>query len=176
MKKLKEFLLLFLPLILLIGLPIVIFSFSQSGNAFISNSEYLRLFLKDGIFWDSIFYTYRNSLIYSGIAVLICVFLCHFIKPLKKRKIFYPAGVIVASVVAFITLLVSKTSYFGLPMGVYDPEYLVSNTAPKVSVSVYDVFMALQVGFFVVLLVWILETVFVFVKKFSDKKGKGENV
>ena len=52
MKKFKEFLLLFVPLIVLTILPIILFVTNQTENSFIGNAQYLKLFLNDSIFLE----------------------------------------------------------------------------------------------------------------------------
>lgn len=164
MKKIKEFLLLFVPFALLTVVPIVIFVTRQGENAFLGNAQYLRLFLNDGIFWNAVFNTYCMALIFSVLAVSCFAVLCHFIKYVKSRKIFYPVSIILASAVAFLNVYLNKANYFGLPMGVYDPKYLISGSRPTVSVSFFDVLLALQIGTLTVLLFWLAETVIFSVK------------
>ena len=164
MKKIKEFLLLFVPVVLLTVAPYVIFVNLRSENAFMGNAQYLRLLLNDSIFWNALINTYFNALIFSVLAVLCVVVLCRFIKRIKSRKVFYPVSIALASVVAFLSIYFNKANYFGLPMGVYDPEYLISASRPPVSVSLFDVLLALQIGTLTVLLFWLAETVIFSVK------------
>lgn len=164
MKKIKEFLFLFVPLILLFVLPVVIFVTNQTENAFMGNAQYLRLFLEDGIFWDAIFNTYYKAIIFSVLMVICFALLCHFIKFIKSRKVFYPVSVVLASVISFFTTYMNRVNYFGLPVGVYDPQYLISNSPPPISVSVYDVLLALQIGFLTTFLFWLAETFIIFIK------------
>ncbi len=164
MKKIKEFLLLFVSLILLTFAPFVIFITRRGENSFMGNAHYLRLFLNDGVFWNSIFNTYCKALIFSVLAVACVALSCRFIKYVKSRKFFYPVSIILASIVAFLSIYFNRVNYFGLPMGVYDPQYLISGSQPPVSVSLYDVLLALQIGLLTVLLFWIAETIIFSIK------------
>ena len=164
MKKIKEFLLLFVPFALLTVVPYILFVNLRGENAFMGNAQYLRLLLNDGIFWNAVFNTYCIALIFSVLAVLCVAVLCRFIKRIKSRKIFYPVSIALASIVAFLSIYLKRVNYFGLPMGVYDPEYLISGSRPPVSVSFFDVLLALQIGVLTVLLFWLAETVIFSVK------------
>ena len=165
MKKFKEFLLLFVPLIVLTILPIILFVTNQTENSFIGNAQYLKLFLNDSIFWNAIFNTYYKAIIFSALAVVCVALLCHFIKYIKSRKVFYPVSVVLASVISFLSTYMNRVNYFGLPMGVYDPQYLITNTSPHISISVYDIFLALQIGFLTIFLFWLVELLISFIKK-----------
>ena len=169
MKKFKEFLLLFVPFIVLTILPIIIFVINQNENAFVSNEHYLRLLLNDSIFWNAIFNTYYKAIIFSALAVVCVALLCHFIKYIKSRKVFYPVSVVCASVVAFLSTYFNRVNYFGLPMGIYDPQYLVSDTAPKISISIYDIILAMQIGFLTTFLFWLGELLVLLIKKKKSK-------
>ena len=164
MKKFKEFLLLFVPLIVLTILPIILFVTNQTENSFIGNAQYLKLFLNDSIFWNAIFNTYYKAIIFSALAVVCVALLCHFIKYIKSRKVFYPVSVVLASVISFLSTYMNRVNYFGLPMGVYDPQYLISNSPPPFSVTIYDILLALQVGFLTTFLVWLVEIFILFIK------------
>lgn len=164
MKKIKEFLLLFVPLVLLTVAPYVIFVNLRSENAFMGNAQYLRLLLNDGVFWNAVFNTYCMALIFSVLAVLCFAVLCRFIKRVKSRRVFYHVSIALASIVAFLSIYLKRVNYFGLPMGVYDPEYLISGSSPSVSVSLFDVLLALQIGVLTVLLFWLAETVILSIK------------
>ena len=164
MKKFKEFLLLFVPLIVLTVLPIILFIANQTENSFIGNAQYLKLFLNDGIFWNAIINTYYRAIIFSVLAVVCVALLCHFIKYIKSRKVFYPVSVVLASVISFISTYMNRINYFGLPMGVYDPQYLISNSPPPISVTIYDVLVALQIGFLTAFLFWLVEIFILFIK------------
>ena len=165
MKKLKEFLFLFVPTIVFAVAPVIIFITSQNKNAFIGNEHYLRLLLNDGLFKTVIFNTYFYPFIFSLSIVLIFALLCHFIKYIKSRKVFYLVSVVLASVVSFISTYMNRVNYFSLPMGVYDPQYLISNSPPSISISIYDVLLALQIGFLTTFLFWLLELLVLFIKK-----------
>ena len=165
MKKVKEFLLLFVPLIALTVLPIVLFVSNHTSDEFVSNSQYLKLFLNDGLFLNSLLNTYFVPAIISLVVVLIFALLCHFIVFLKKRKIFYPVGGMLSSLVSLGLLIINKTNYFGLPMGVYDPQYLVSNSPQSISISFYDALLAVQIGFLTTLIFWLIELLVIFIKK-----------
>ncbi len=165
MKKFKEFLFLFVPLIVATILPIIIFVTNQIENAFMGNEQYLRLFSNDGIFWNAIVNTYSRAIALSVFVVLFIALLCRFIKYLKSRKVFYIFSVISSTVISFFSVYLNRTNYFGLPMGVYDPQYLVSNTPPTISISVYDVLLAIQIGFLIAFLFWLLELLGLFIKK-----------
>lgn len=165
MKKFKEFLFLFVPLIVFTIIPIMMFVTNQNKNAFVGYENYLRLLLNDSVFKTAIFNTYCYPIIFSLFTVVFVALLCHFIKLIKSRKVFYPVSVVLASVVAFFSTYLNKVNYFGLPMGVYDPQYLISNSPPHISISIYDVFLALQIGFLTTLLFWLVELLILFVKK-----------
>ncbi len=165
MKKLKEFLLLLIPLIILTVLPIVLFVSKQTGTAFVSNSQYLKFILNDGLFWDALFNTYFVPAIISLVVILIFALLCHFIVFLKKRKIFYSVSVSLASIVSVFSIYTNRIAYFGLSMDVYDPQYLVSNSPPPMSISIYDILLAVQIGFLTTFLFWLLESFVLFIKK-----------
>ena len=165
MKKIKEFLLLFVPLIVLTILPIILFVTNQTENSFIGNAQYLKLFLNDSIFGNAIFNTYYKAIIFSALAVVCVALLCHFIKYIKSRKVFYPVSVVLASVISFLSTYMNRVNYFGLPMGVYDPQYLISNSPPSISISIYDVLLALQIGFLITFIFWLLELLVLFIKK-----------
>ena len=164
MKKFKEFLLLFVPLVVLTILPIILFVANQTENSFIGNAQYLKLFLNDSIFWNAIFNTYYKAIIFSALAVVCVALLCHFIKYIKSRKVFYPVSVVLASVISFSSTYMNRVNYFGLPMGVYDPQYLISNSPPPISITIYDILLALQIGFLTTFLVWLVETFIMFIK------------
>ena len=163
MKKIKEFLFLFVPLIVFTVLPIILFVTNK--NAFVSNEHYLRLLLNDSIFKTAIFNTYCYPFVFSLFTTIFVALLCHFIKLIKSRKVFYPVSVVLASVVAFFSIYLNRANYFGLPMGVYDPQYLITNTPPHISISVYDIFLALQIGFLTIFLFWLVELLISFIKK-----------
>ena len=165
MKKIKEFLLLFVPFIVFTVLPIIIFFLNQNKNAFFSNEHYLRLLLNDSVLKTAIFNTYCYSIIFSFFAVIFVALLCHFIKHIKSRKVFYPVSVILASIVTFLSAYLNRVNYFGLPMGVYNTQYLITNTPPHISISIYDIFLALQIGFLTTCLFWLVELLILFVKK-----------
>ena len=164
MKKFKEFLLLFVPLIVLTILPIILFVTNQTENSFIGNAQYLKLFLNDSVFKTAIFNTYFYPIIFSFFAVIFVALLCHFIKHIRSRKVFYPVSVVLASVISFSIIYMNRVNYFGLPMGVYDPQYLISNSPPPISVTIYDILLALQIGFLTTFLVWLVETFIMFIK------------
>ncbi|MBE6792597.1 MAG: hypothetical protein E7534_03740 [Ruminococcaceae bacterium] len=164
MKKVREFLFLFMPLTLLAVLPVVMFITNQTENAFVGNIQYLRLFLNDGVFWNAIFSTYCKTIGFSVLAAMCFALLCHFIKYIKSRKVFYPVSVVLTSVVAFFSTYMNRVNYFGLPTGVYDPQYFTSNTPPAISVSVYDILLALQIGFLTTFIFWLAETFILFIK------------
>ena len=164
MKKFKEFLLLFVPFIVFTILPIIIFVTKLNINAFVSYEHYLRLFLNDGIFWNVIFNTYYKAIIFSAVAVACVALLCHLIKYIKSLKVFYPVSVVLASVISFLSTYMNRVNYFGLPMGVYDPQYLISNSPPSISITIYDILLALQIGFLTTFLVWLVETFIMFIK------------
>ena len=164
MKKLKAFLFLLVPAIVFAIAPVIIFITSQNKNAFIGNEHYLRLLLNDGLFKTVIFNTYFYPFIFSLSIVLIFALLCHFIKYIKSRKVFYPVSVVLASVISFISTYMNRVNYFGLSMGVYDPQYLISNSPQPISISIYDFLLALQIGFLTTFLFWLLETFILFIK------------
>ena len=168
MKKFKEFLLLFVPLIVLTILPIILFVTNQTENSFIGNAQYLKLFLNDSIFWNAIFNTYYKAIIFSALAVVCVALLCHFIKYIKSRKVFYPVSVVLASVVSFLSTYMNRVNYFGAPMGVYTTQYMISNSPPPVSVTIYDILLALQIGFLTTFLFWLVEIFILFIK---DRKS-----
>ena len=155
----------FVPLIVLTILPIILFVTNQTENSFIGNAQYLKLFLNDSnFFWNAIFNTYYKAIIFSALAVVCVALLCHFIKYIKSRKVFYPVSVVLASVISFLSTYMNRVNYFGLPMGVYDPQYLISNSPPPISVTIYDILLALQIGFLTTFLVWLVETFIMFIK------------
>ena len=164
MKKFKEFLLLFVPLVVLTILPIILFVANQTENSFIGNAQYFILFMNDSIFWNSIFCTYYEAIIFSALAVVCVALLCHFIKYIKSRKVFYPVSVVLASVISFLSTYMNRVNYFGLPLGVCDSQYLISNSPPPISVTIYDILLALQIGFLTIFLVWLVETFVLFLK------------
>ena len=164
MKKFKEFLLLFVPFIVFTILPIIIFVTNLNINAFVSYEHYLRLFLNDGIFWDAIFNTYYKAIIFSALAVACVALLCHFIKYIKSRKVFYPVSVVLASVVSFLSTYMNRVNYFGAPMWVYNTQSLISNSPSPVSVTIYDILLALQISFLITFLFWLVETFISFIK------------
>lgn len=157
----------FVPLIVLTILPIILFVTIQTENSFIGNAQYLKLFLNDSIFWNAIFNTYYKAIIFSALAVVCVALLCHFIKYIKSRKVFFLVSVVLASVISFISTYMNRVNYFGLPMGVYDPQYLISNSPPSISISIsiYDVLLALQIGFLITFMFWLLELLVLFIKK-----------
>ena len=155
----------FVPLIVLTILPIILFVTNQTENSFIGNAQYLKLFLNDSVFWNAIFDTYYKAIIFSALAVVCVALLCHFIKYIKSRKVFYPVSVVLASVISFLSTYMNRVNYFGLPTGVYDPQYLISNSPQPISISIYDVLLALQVGFLITFIFWLLELLVLFIKK-----------
>ena len=165
MKKFKEFLLLFVPFLVFTISPIIIFVTNLNINGFVSYEHYLRLFLNDGIFWNVIFNTYYKAIIFSALAIVCVALLCHLIKYIKSRKVFYPVSVVLASVISFLSTYMNRVNYFGLPTGVYDPQYLISNSPQPISISIYDVLLALQVGFLITFIFWLLELLVLFIKK-----------
>ena len=165
MKKFKEFLLLFVPVIVFTILPIIIFVSNLNINAFVSYEHYLRLFLNDSVFKTAIFNTYCYPIIFSLFAVVFVALLCHLIKNIQSRKVFYPVSVVFASVVAFFSTYLMKVIYFGLPMDVYSTQYIITNTPPNISISIYEILLALQIGFLVTFLFWLVELLILFVKK-----------
>lgn len=166
MKKFKEFLFFIIPLIVLTVLPIVLFVTNQGENAFIGNMQYLKLFLNDSTFAYAVFNTYRKPALFSTVAVLILVALKYFsiLKFLKNRKIFYFLNIALASVVSFLVLLVDKMNFFGSSMGVYDPNYIITHSPPTVSISVFDIVLALQIGIFITFVFWLIELIINFIK------------
>ena len=70
-----------------------------------------------------------------------------------------------SSLVSLGLLIINKTNYFGLPMGVYDPQYLVSNSPQSISISFYDALLAVQIGFLTTLIFWLIELLVIFIKK-----------
>ncbi len=88
-------------------------------------------------------------IVFSALAVLCVAVLFRFKNIIKSRKIFYVVGIIAVIAVSFFTVYTDKTNYFGLPMGVYDAQYIVSGSLPDVPFSVYDLLFALQSGFLV---------------------------
>jgi len=166
MKKLKEFLILFVSFIVLTVLPVVIFVTTPTENAFLSNKQYLRLLLNDDLFLTALFNTYYKMIIFSVFAVLCVALLCRFIKHLKSRKVFYPAGIILASAASVFSMYMDKIRYLGLLAEEYNTQTILMNKPPALSISfsIYDILRALQVGFFVMLLFWLLETFAGFIK------------
>ncbi len=164
MKKIKEFLFLFVPLIVFTVLPIIMFVANQNKNAFVMMKQYLRLLFNDSVFKTAIFNTYFYPIIFSFFAVIFVALLCHFIKHIRSRKVFYPVSVVLASVISFSIIYMNRVNYFGLPMGVYDPQYITTNTPPHISISIYDILLALQIGFLTTFLVWLVETFIMFIK------------
>ena len=163
MKKLKEFLLLFVPLIICTVLPVVMFVSKQNVNAFVSNAHYLRMFLNDSTFKIALFNTYCYPFIFSLLSVVFVALLCYFIKYIKSRKIFYPASVILSSVVAFFCTYIDEINYFGLPMYVYyDPQYLVSKSPFYIPIT-YNILLGLQIGLLTTFLFWLVETLISFI-------------
>lgn len=164
MKRLKDFLILFIPLAVFTALPIIMFATSTGDNAIIDNSQYLKLFLKDSMLWKTLAGTYIRALIFTlafGIAVAA---LCAFIKAIRRRKVFYPVCIAGSAVIAFFYLYSSKKAFFGMPMGVYDPSYLVNNTVPETPVSIYEIFIALQIAFLTALIFFFVETIYRVIK------------
>lgn len=174
MKKLKEFLLLFVPLLTFIALPVILFVTKRTENAFMSNAHYFKLLVNDAIFVKVIFNIYCRAIAFSFVAVACVALLCHVVKYIRSRMIFYPAAVIAASTVALFDICKDKVAYFGLPMGVYDPQYLLTNSPPPISVSASDIFLALQIGFLTTFLFWLLELLIVWIKTQRDHKRKVE--
>lgn len=160
MKKFKELLFLFVPLIVFTILPIVIFIVSKTENAS------FKLFLKDGMFWNAVVNIYCKAIVFSALAVICIALLCHLI---KSRKVFYLVSTISASVVSFFSVYTLRTDYFGLPMDVYNPQSLVSDSPPPVSFSVYDLLLAFQIGFLITFLFWLLELLVLFIKNKIEK-------
>ena len=115
-------------------------------------------------FWNAIFNMYYKAIIFSALAVVCVALLCHFIKYIKSRKVFYPVSVVLANVISFFSTYMNRVNYFGLPMGVYDPQYLISNSPPPFSVTIYDILLALQIGFLTTFLVWLVEIFILFIK------------
>ena len=164
MKRFKEFLFLFIPLIVSTILPVIIFVTNQTKNAFVSNAQYLRLFLEDVFFWNAIVNTYFRAIILSALVVIVIALLCHFVKCLRSRKVFYPVSVVLTSVVSFLSTYMNRVNYFGAPMWAYNTQSLISNSPPPVSVTIYDILLALQISFLTTFLFWLVETFILFIK------------
>ncbi len=160
MKKIKEFLLLFLPFLVFTALPIIVFLTAKDGGIyFIGNSYYLKLMLQDPLMRKMLFYTFGIGSLYAAIPIIILAILRTFIKPMK-RKLVYFIGLPTATVTAFLALWVENSRSFGVPVGIYDPHYLVDSVLPPItaSISIYHVFFAVQTAFLLMLIYWIIET------------------
>ena len=166
MKKFREFMLLFVPFVVLTVLPVVVFITRGTDSAFLSNEQYLRLLLKDGLFWSAIFNTYCIAMVFSVFTGICAALACHFIKPIKSRKVFYPVSIILASIASFCCIYTNQVTYLGLPEEMYNTQSILTNTPPSISVSIsiYDILLSLQLGFFATLLFWLLEMLIVFIK------------
>ena len=146
MKKRIEFLLLFAPLIILILLPVVLFFATIGNNGFIGPLQYLRLFLNDSLFWRALFNTYSLAFIFSVAMVLILALLRRFMAFLKKRRWFYGMGLALGSVASFLTIWIQNNTN------------QANGITPTWVPTIYDIIMGLQVGFLIMLLYWIAET------------------
>ena len=148
---------------------LLLFVYAPQGDvAFIGNLEYLKLFLNSGIFWAAIYNTYGGALGLSFIVIALSTLVRHLLKvrTFKSFKFYTPFNIALSGVVAFVWLLMNKVRLFGLPMGVYDPNTLVSPTAPSVtaSVSVIEVLIALQIAVFTAFVFWLVELLIGFIK------------
>lgn len=137
MKKFREFLFLFVPLIVFTVLPVIIFIGNQTTISFASNNQYLKLFFKDSVFWVAILNTYYKPIVFSAFAVICFAVLCHFVKFIKSRKVFFSVSIALAGIVSFLVLN---------------------------SVSIYAILFSLQIGFLTTFLFWLVETIFLFIK------------
>lgn len=152
MKKFKEFLLLFVPLIILMIFPIVWFVTRKSSFPdFVGNWHYLELAFKDKIFWETTLCTYSKLIIFSILAVIAVALLCRFIKRLQSRKVFYPFSIVLASVFSCVGLYIDQVN-------------VAKDSILPVSLSIYEIISALQAAFFTVLLFWLFEMLFLFIK------------
>ncbi len=146
MKKRIEFLLLFIPLIILILLPIIPFFMPSKYPTFFGPLQYLRLFLNDSIFWKAIFNTYGLCFIISIAIVLILVLLRRFMEFPKKRRWFYGMSLALGSVASFFTIWIQR---------------ILMNHANGITATllptVYEIIMGMQVGFLTVLVFWLIE-------------------
>ena len=167
MKKYKEFLLLFLPFLVLTVLPIVIFlTVKTDGVVFVGNAQYFKLMMKDPIMKKGLLYTYFSGAIYAVCPIIILALLKIFIKPMK-RKLAYFIGLPVSAVAAFLALWLKSIRYVGLPIDFYyDTHSIVATSPPPItaSISVDKVFIALQIAFLLMLLYWSVETVVLKIK------------
>ncbi len=146
MKKRIEFLLLFVPLMLLILLPAVLFFATKGNNGFIGPLQYLRLFLNDSTFWKALFNTYSLAFILSVAIVLVLAFLRRFMEFLKKRRWFYGMSLALGSVASFFAIWIQR---------------ILMNHANGITATllptVYEIIMGMQVGFLTVLVFWLIE-------------------
>ncbi len=146
MKKRIEFLLLFAPLIILILLPIIPFFIPSKTPTFMGPLNYLRLFLNDSLFWRAFFNTYCFAFIFSVAMVLILALLRRFMAFFKKRRWFYGMGLALGSVASFLTI------------GIHNNMNQANGITPTWVPTIYEIIMGLQVGFLIMLLYWIAET------------------
>ena len=160
MKRLKDFLILFIPFVVFTALPVAVFVTSTGDNAIIGNSHYMSLFLKDGLLWGALANTYIRALIFAVVYGITVAALCAFIRALRSRKIFYCACISGAGVIAFVCIFFSRKTLFGMPMGVYDPNYLINHTPTKTPISIWDILIALQIAFLTALLFFFAEIIY----------------
>lgn len=155
MKKTKEFLLLFIPLIVLTLVAVI---------TFVADNTHLKTFLYNPAFKMAVLGAYFGALILCVAVVLIIALLLRLIKPIRNRKMVYPVSIIVSSVTAFLSLFVNMSNIFGFPVVTYQPNTLINNVT-LVSVSVYEIVLALQISFLIAFLAWLIEQLFYLYKK-----------
>lgn len=148
MKKGEEFLLLFVPLLVLTVLSLVAWVIGLPETDFMGLSQYIRLLLNDRLFWRALFHIYGTAVAFSGLAVILFALLCRFIKCMTSRKVFYSISVVLSSLVTFFSA------------------YLTANFSTP---AVYDVLLAVQIGFLTTFLFWLAETLIVFIKARKTK-------
>ncbi len=143
MKKFKEALLFIISLVLLIFGPLLWFVlYKPKGQiAFMSNWNYLKLLVKDEVFFRLILNTYAIPILVSFIVLLVLFFAKK--RLVAKRGVFYPVCVAISSLISFIYLVIF-----------YKHAY-----PPPFTVSVYDGIISLQVGMLVTFVIWIIETI-----------------
>lgn len=167
MKKFKEFLLLFLPLLVLTALPIIIFLTVKTGDiSFVGNVQYFKLMLQDPIMKKALLYTYFSGVIYAVCPIIILALLKIFIKPMK-RKLIYFIGLPLSAISAFLALWLKSIRYVGLPIDFYYDTHSIVATSPPpitISISIDKVFIALQTAFLLMLIYWIIETIVLKIK------------
>ena len=139
MKKLKEFLIFIISLAVLIAGPLLWFVFYNQNDqiSFISNWNYLKLFVKDGSLFNAVFNSYLLPALISFSVLLILLFV------IKNRKLLYPVCIVSSMLIAFIYNVI----FYEIA---YQQMYVV---------TVYDVIIFLQVAVFTTFIIWLIELI-----------------